>query len=117
MNIQLIQMTEEQFEQNYQPQINHIIRAETAKSIADEDITSFGGCMYETFGKELDYVIEMASQNRVVTIIEGEDGEPDEEGETHSTMFYTSGYHLVNRIGYLILDKPYTTEFEVKLDW
>ena len=107
----IIQLTEEQFEAMFTQQINHIERALADKSIDDEDICSFGGTMYETFGEELEYVKEMAKQNRVVTIIEGDDG------EEHATIFYTSGYHLVNRLGFLVLDKPYTHEFEVKLDW
>lgn len=113
----LTQLTEEQFEAKYKPQINHILRKETPLTTADEDIASFGGCMYETFGLELAYVQAMDVQKRVITIIEGEDTEPDEDGETHSTLYYSSGYHFVNRIGYLILDKPYTENFEVKLDW
>ena len=112
---ELIQLTEEQFEGQFTPQINHIERALAVKSIAEEDICSFSGCMYETFGEELEYVKEMAKQNRVVTIIEGED-EIGEDNEPHATLFYTSGYHLVNRLGFLVLDKPYTEEFEVKLD-
>jgi hypothetical protein len=28
-----------------------------------------------------------------------------------------SGFHLVNRLGYLVLDKPYEYEFEVKVAW
>jgi hypothetical protein len=56
----------------------------------------------------------MIDSNRVVTIIEG-DTDVDVD-ESPINLYYVSGYHLVNRLGYLILDKPYTEEFEVKLD-
>jgi hypothetical protein len=113
----IIQLTEEQFEGMFTPQINHIERALADKSIADEDICSFSGTMYETFGADLEYVLEMAKQNRVVTIIEGDEDTIGDDGEEHATIYYTSGYHLVNRLGFLVLDKPYEQEFEVKLDW
>jgi hypothetical protein len=112
----MINLTEEQFDEMFTPQINHIERANVDDAIADEDICSFSGCMYETYGPELDYALEMAKENRVVTIIEGEDT-IGEDGEPHATLFYTSGFHLVNRLGFLVLDKPYTEDFEVKLDW
>ena len=118
-------LTEEQFDEMFTPQINHIERAKAENTgVPDDSICSFNGCMYETYGEDIDYVLKMAEENRVVTIVEGEDeddedGELDEDGEiiTHSTWYYSSGYHLVNRIGYLILDKPYLEDFEVKLEW
>lgn len=79
----------------FTPQQNHL----------DEN-ASFSGCMFETFGKELAYVMSQATTNRVVTIL-------DLDGDT----YFVSGFHFVNRLGYLILDKPYEFEFEIKLDW
>jgi hypothetical protein len=58
----------------------------------------------------------MLRKNKIIYKIEGEDT-IGEDGEPHSTLFYSSGYHLVNRLGFLVLDKPYTEDFEVKLDW
>jgi hypothetical protein len=110
-------ITEEQFEGMFTPQINHIERALADASIEDEDICSFSGTMFETFGADLDYVLEMAKQKRVVTIIEGDQDTIGDDGEEHATIYYASGYHLVNRLGFLVLDKPYTYEFEVRLDW
>jgi len=112
----MLQLTEEEFDALHTPQINHIEREKANKNIADEDICSFEGCLYDTFGADLEYVLKMAKENRVVTIIEGEDIE-DEDGELHITVSYTSGYHLVNRLGFLILEKPYNEEFEVKIEW
>jgi hypothetical protein len=116
METQIKQLTEEQFDSMFTPQINHIERALADPDTDDEDICSFSGCLYETFGSEIEYVLEMAKLNRVVTIIEGEDTEPDEDNETHSTIFYASGFHLVNRMGFLVLDKPYTFDFEVAIE-
>jgi hypothetical protein len=112
----LIKMTELEFENKYTPQINHIERAMADVSVADEDICAFNGCMYETFGKELEYVMEMAKQNRVVTIIDG-DTEINEFGEDYNPVYYVSGFHHVNRFGFLVVDKPLEEEFEIKLDY
>jgi hypothetical protein len=102
----MIKLTEEQFDEQFTPVQNHI-----------DDNASFDGCMFETYGEELEYVKQMAEQNRVVTIIEGDDEHKNDSGESVACMYYITGYHLVNRIGFLILDKPYTEEFEVKLEW
>ncbi len=99
------QLTEEQFDELYNPQINHILWDKYKDTpTKKEDITSFGGCMYETFGEEVDYVITMAKQGRVATIV-------DEDGG----MFIYSGFWRFNRMGYLVLDKEIDEEFTVKL--
>jgi hypothetical protein len=94
-------ITEDYFEENYKPQVNHLVGIDKA---------SFNGCMYETFGEELDYVRSMAhnpkTTKRVWTII-----------ETDGKLFYVAGYHFVNRLGYLITEKPYENEnLYVKID-
>lgn len=93
-------ITEEEFEK-YMPQINHIVGAERA---------AFSGRMYETFGEELQYVRSMASNpatcNRVWTIIDGDD-----------SLIYSAGFHLINRLGYLITEIPFeNTELWVELE-
>lgn len=111
-------LSEEEFEIKFELVINHIERANQPSTVADEDICSFSGCMYETFGEELDFVREMAKQNRVITIIETDCEDCDEEdGYASLSMYYVSGYHFVNRIGYLITTEPITEEFEVLLEW
>jgi hypothetical protein len=87
-------ITEEQFYEQFELIPNHI-----------DNNASFSGDMFETYGEELEFVRELAKQKRVVTIIEGDEG-----------MHYTSGMHLVNRIGYLITKNPITFEFEAKID-
>lgn len=98
-------ITEDEFYDLFKPQINHILRVKTSKEIKDEDITSFGGCMYETYDEELVYVLSLADKKRVVTIL-----------DTDGDLYLVSGYHFINRLGYLILEKPFEFEFEVKLD-
>ena len=98
-------LTEEQFYENYELIENHL-----------EDNASFDGCMFETYGDELLIVQQMAKENRVITIIEGDEEVESEFGEPTLNMYYISGMHLVNRIGYLIAKEPIREEFQVKLD-
>ena len=88
-------LTEQQFDNQYELVQNHL-----------RENASYNGELFETFGDEFEFVREMAKQNRVITILDGDDGD----------IFYTSGMHFVNRIGYLVATKPLTQEFEVKLD-
>jgi len=100
------QLTEEEFDNLFTPIQNHL-----------NNNASFNGSLYETYGPELDFVLSLVDSNRVVTIIEGDTEPYDEEvDETPMNLYYVTGYHLVNRLGFLILDKPYEFEFEVKLD-
>ena len=73
--------------------------------------------MFETYGLEFELVQEMARQNRVITIIESDGGdEIDDEGYVIPNMYYVSGIHFVNRIGYLITEEPIDFEFECLID-
>ena len=86
----LIELTEEEWFDTFKPIPNHI----------DED-ASFNdgdqGYMFETYGKELEYVLSIANTepNRVWTYMDGDVG-----------TFIGDGYHLVNRIGYFITEVP-----------
>ena len=99
------QLTEEQFDNQFELVPNTL-----------DDNASFDGFMHETFGDELLIVQQMAKENRVITIIEGDEEVENEFGEPTLDMFYVSGMHLVNRIGYLVTKEPITEEFEVKLE-
>lgn len=71
-----------------------------------DDNAAFDGGMLETYGQEQDYAFYLSKQtNRVWTILEG-DGD----------LYYTTGYHLINRLGYLITLQPYTEDIEVVLE-
>ena len=109
-------ISEEEFDTMFKLKKNHL-----------DKNASFDGCMFETYGEELAYVFKLSKKKRVVTIIEGDDEEKEitfvntmgvsvNEIITISNFYYLSGFHYVNRYGYLILDKPYLNEFEVKVD-
>ena len=57
----------------------------------------FGGCLFETFGEEVEavMVVFMKDERRVWTVVE-------EDGLT----FITNGARRVNRLGYLLTEKP-----------
>lgn len=67
--------------------------------------TSFGDVMFETFGEELEFVLSFANDlkrsQRVWTIVEV-DGE----------MYLTAGFHIINRVGYIITEKEWETGTE-----
>lgn len=81
-------ISEETFYKKYKPQVNHI-----------DDNASYDGRMYETFGKELEYAHSMVKENRVWTIIEGDE----------DSLYIVAGFHLVNRQGFMVTEKPYKT--------
>ena len=97
--------SEEQFDEKFTLVDNHL-----------DKNASFDGKMFETFGDELAFVIEKSKENRVITIIEFDGYEVDEDGDVIPNMCYTSGMHNVNRIGYLITTEPIEFEFECVID-
>jgi len=121
MNNTIKVISEDEFYEKYNPVQNHL-----------DNEASWGGTLYETFGDELDYCFELAKkENRVWTILECDDLEPDdddddddedddEEGDDEiyqpSCLYIVSGFHYVNRIGFMITKTPYNEEIEVKLD-
>jgi hypothetical protein len=98
-------ITEEQFDDYFNLIDNHI-----------DTNASFDGKMFETYGDEVAFVVEMSKQNRVITIIESDGDEIDDEGYVIPNMYYVSGMHHVNRIGYLITEEPIDFEFECLID-
>ena len=105
METTIKKITEEQFYDYFTLVENHI-----------DNNASFSGNMFETYGSELQHVQEMAKQNRVITIIETDGDELDEEGDLIPNMYYVSGMHHINRIGYLITAEPIDFEFECLID-
>jgi hypothetical protein len=88
-------MTHEEWEEEYVPVKNHL-----------DDNASFDGCMFETYDEEFVHVLRNADDKKVWTYVEGDEG-----------LYLIPGLHFVNRLGYLITEKPYTDEtIEVKLD-
>jgi hypothetical protein len=86
-------ITYDEFEEKYVPIKNHL-----------DDNASYDGVMYETFGDEVQYVLSLANdehhKERVWTVI----------GDCNATVVL-SGYHLVNRLGYIITGKPLEQEY------
>lgn len=82
----LYTLTEDQFHREYQPQKNHF-----------DNNASWDGCMLETYGKELEHVktVFQYAPRRVWTVL-------DCDGKT----ILASGFHFVNRIGYVITENP-----------
>ena len=93
-------ITLDKFFADYKPQTNHIIRDKINSDIKDEDIAPWSGCMYETYGEELDYIHSFFKKPRHIwTIIEAGD-----------ELVIQAGYWLVNRMGYIVTERPWETE-------
>ena len=58
----------------------------------------FDGCMFETFGQELEEV-EKHDDQHIFTLV-------DVEGKSYASP----GFHFVNRLGYFIVEIPWTYE-------
>lgn len=89
------ELTEDEFWEQYKPVQNHLVGD-----------CSFDGCMFETYGEEVQYVLSKIDEQIVWTILDGSEDD---------NLYIVSGYHLVNRLGYLITEKPYTKEIEIKI--
>lgn len=81
-----VPLDEDRFWDHFRPIKNHL-----------DGNASWNGCMFETYGEELSYVhsVNAESPRRVWTILECDE-----------SLVVASGYHFVNRIGYLITEKP-----------
>jgi len=106
--VEPVEITEEDFYKMFAPIKNHL-----------DNNASFDGNMFETYGEEIAFVQNLANQNRVITIIEcdneDENAEKDEDGNTRPLLVYSTGLHHVNRLGFFVLDIPYTYEFNVTI--
>ena len=84
-----MEISEDVFYEEYKPVKNHL-----------DDNSAFGGCLYETYGDEVSYIQKLNTEsNKVWTIIEGDD----------DAMTYLAGYHVVNRLGFLVTEKEWIT--------
>jgi hypothetical protein len=89
MTTNVIEMTEDEFDAAYPLRPNHL-NPNASWGFADG-----AGCLFETYGEELDFV-RRQDPRTVWTILDGDDG----------GLYVASGYHFVNRIGYLISTIP-----------
>ena len=124
--IKVKQISEDEFYTKYKPIDNPF-----------DPNASWDGKMLETFGEELQHCFELAKkENRVWTIVEcdeveadevtgdveyepdyNEDGEYPDDGYQPPCLYIISGFHYVNRQGFLITEVPYEQETEVKIEW
>lgn len=95
-------LTQDEFDVLIPLEKNHLL------GLTDEQLESqsFNGCMFETHGKELEYVKSKIHENKVITILTDDDGE----------ICFGSGFHYVNRIGYMIAKNPLEFDFDVLPD-
>lgn len=102
-------LTDDDFYNKYTCLYNQIKQAELNKDddngqLTIADMAPYDGCMYETYGSELDYVRGVVYKNpkTVWTIIDNNDG----------WYGIVAGYHWVNRQGYLITEQEWENEYE-----
>jgi len=79
-----------EWEEKYKPITNHL-----------DDNASLGGVMFETYGEELEFVRAQTNKN-IWTYQDGDEG----------SLIITSGFRLIDRIGYVITEVPWE-EYEV----
>jgi hypothetical protein len=87
----MMSLSVEQWAEMHKPIVN-TITPESSFDFGD------GGMMYETYGDDLTFVLEVANENprNVWTLIEGKD----------DAGYIVNGYRLVNRIGYFVTEEP-----------
>jgi hypothetical protein len=92
-------LKEDDFYEQFTPTINHLVHD-----------APFGGTMYETYGVEIDFINEFAQGEFKAKLWTIE--------EVEGKMYYVSGYHYVNRFGYIITEEsvPDDIQYEVCLD-
>lgn len=89
MSETFIEMTEDEFDDRFTLIPNHL------NPSASWGYDDNQGCLFETYGEEVAFVKQQDMQ-RVWTLVDGDDGD----------LYVISGYHYVNRIGYLISRDP-----------
>ncbi len=94
-----IELTEDQFAEQYPLLCNHL---NPHSPWGNER----GGCLFETFGEELAFIRQQAPLS-VSTLIDGEDGD----------LYALSGFHFANRIGYFLSSTPVPEGIEVQVSF
>jgi hypothetical protein len=89
-------MTEDEFDTRYPLVINHL------NPNASWGFGDGPGCLFETYGEELAFV-RRQDPRTIWTFVDGDDG----------NQYVLSGYHFVNRIGYLISTIPFPEDADI----
>lgn len=88
-------ITFEEWMEEYNPIENHF----------NEEEGAYDNKMFETYGEELDYILNYPEKNKIWTLTGG-----DNESE-----YILPGYSIVNRQGYFITEKPWEYE-DIEVD-
>ena len=101
MTTTYLKLTEAEFDDQYELVPNHL-NPEASWQPAHGQ-----GCLFETYGEELAFV-RRQDPHTVWTLVDGADDD---------ATYLLSGFHLVNRIGYLISRSPVPegTDIEVRI--
>ena len=94
----MTRMTEDEFDDTYPLVANHI------DPNASWSPANGPGCLFETYGEELDFV-RAQNPRTIWTLVDGDD----------DNQHVISGYHLVNRIGYLISTVPFPEDADIEV--
>ncbi len=89
MSDNFIELAEDEFDDRYTLKPNHL------NPSAGWAIGDAGGCLFQTYGEELAFVRQQ-DPCTVWTLMDGDDGD----------INLLSGYHFVNRVGYLVSAVP-----------
>ena len=98
MTSPLIQLSEDEFDDQY-PLVRNHLNPNASWSYDDGP-----GCLFETYGEELEFV-RRQDPTHVWTFLDG-----DEDGQ-----YLASGFHFVNRIGYLISTVPVPPDVDIEV--
>jgi hypothetical protein len=91
-------ISEEQLDARYQFQPNHL-NPNASWTYNDDP-----GCLFETFGEELEFV-RGQNPRTIWTLVDSGDGD----------VYLESGYHHVNRIGYLLSTEPVPAGVQIQV--
>jgi hypothetical protein len=100
MNTPFIELTEDELDQRFTFVPNHL------NTTAGWVYGGNRGCLFETYGDELAFVQRQDKQH-VWTVVDSE----------HGDMYILSGFHQINRVGYLISQhaRPDNVAIQIRL--
>ena len=99
MTHSVIELTENEFDERY-PLITNHLNPNASWVFGDGP-----GCLFETYGEELAFV-RTQDPRTIWTLVDGGDDD---------NQYLISGYHLVNRIGYLISTIPFPEDADIEV--
>ncbi len=98
MSATFLTLTEEEFDAQFPLVTNHL-NPSASWAFGEER-----GCLFETYGEELAFVRKQ-DPRLIWTLLDGDDGQ----------LVVQRGYHVVNRIGYLISQQPVPDDVDIEV--